>query len=123
MPKHRGRNSTGGARPTIRREAVNERPAPFEPDDRVAALLRAIWSRRAELTTSSRELVFSLLGQARTQPLTDKQLDAAATIGRQLGIGFDDPRLDDTPTSPATPVPPARAVQPWGPLPLRPPGR
>ena len=112
----RGSTATGGSRAHLQRDRENTRPARYEPPPAVIALLQSTWSKRLLLSDKQRELVFSLLRQAHERPLSDRQLDVAAKIGASVQVGFDDPRLDD-------PSPPTRSVQPWGPLPLRPPGR
>jgi hypothetical protein len=48
--------------------------------------------------------------------LTPRQLESAVALGRRLGIGHDAP--EEPGDRPRVPAP-----QPWGPLPLRPPGR
>lgn len=118
MSRSPGRTAVGGRRPPLKRSTVNEHPATFEPDPRVLALLRTIWARRDEIRTqSTKNMIHSFLSQSQRRRLTDAQLDAAANVGRSLAIGFDDPRFDE-PTEPAkTPT-----AQPWGPLPLKPPG-
>ena len=85
------------------------------------ALLRAIWARRDEIGARERDMIWSFLQRAQAAALSDRQLDAAAKIGAAHGIGFDDPRLEDPPEPSDTSRRPA--PQPWGPLPLRPPGR
>lgn len=117
MPRRHARSSsTGGGRPRLPVYRP-PRPAPFEPHPAVLALLRSTWAQRDRLTTTSRDIVRSFLQQARTRALSDRQLDVAAKIGASVQVGFDDPRLDDpAPTK-------APRVQPWGPLPLKPPGR
>jgi hypothetical protein len=129
----RGSTSTGGSRGQTRHDVENQRRAPYEAPPSILALLRGIWSRRAEINARERDMIWSFLQRAREAPLSDRQLDAAAKIGAAHGIGFDDPRLEDPPGPLGTPPPHtdprpfggSRALhpQPWGPLPLRPPGR
>lgn len=120
MPtKNPGRGAVGGTRPVEQRPFVNERAAAFEPDPRVAAALRSLWGRRRDIRSGERALVFSFLRQAQRRILSGPQLAAIATIAERLRVGFDDPRNDD----PAAMEPKRRSPQPWGALPLKPPGR
>lgn len=78
-------------------------------------------------------MILSFLQRIQGAPLTEPQKSAAIAIGRGVGVGYDDPAFDDPPE--ASEAPPvhtdprplggSRALrpQPWGPLPLRPPGR
>lgn len=114
--RHAGNAATGGARRAPRPHDPDERPAPYEPPPHEAALLRAIWARRGELSGRCRELVHGYLQRLQRRALTSAETTTAAEIGRRLGIGYDAP---DEPGDVAR----RPAPQPWGPLPLRPPGR
>lgn len=114
--RHAGNVSTGGARRAPRPRDPDERPAPFEPPPHEVALLRAIWARRDELSARGRKLVHGYLQRLQRRALTAAEIGAAVGIGRTLGIGF------DAPEEPGD-RPRREASQPWGPLPLRPPGR
>lgn len=78
----------------------------------MVALLRNVYAKRERLSVREREMIHSFLGQVQKRTLTPPQIEAAKAIGRSLGVGYDDPTLDE----PAAP-------QPWGTLPLKPPGR
>jgi hypothetical protein len=113
----KGSTASGGGRSRIHRETVSDRRARYDAPPALLALLRATWTKRNLLAPKAREMIASFLRQAQAGPLTDKQIDAAAAIGQSVAVGFDDPRLDE----PA--VDAGSKVQPWGPLPLRPPTR
>lgn len=115
MSRAKGKNSTGGSRPIVHREAVNDWAVGYEPQPSVLALLRGIWGKRDLLDASDRAKVWGFLRWVEKKALTPAQLESAKRLGSSVGVGFDDPALDD----PA----PATSVQPWGPLPVRPPGR
>lgn len=111
--RHAKREAQGSQQ--ARRER-GERPVAFEPPPHEVALLRGIWGQRHQLSASTRGLVAVYLERVQRRPLTAAELAAAVAIGQRLGIGFD---------APEEPGDRARrpAPQPWGPLPLRPPGR
>lgn len=111
----RGSSSTGGSRARERPEQEGRRAA-YEAPPSVLALLRGTWAKRQHLTEREREAIFSMLTRAQTAPLSEKQIDYAQTIGKGVGVGYDDPAFDA-----ASVIGPAK--QPWGPLPLKPPGR
>ena len=89
---------------------------PYEPSPSTLALLRATWGRRDRLDPRERDMIWSFLQRIRGGPLTQPQLEAAVRIGASIGIGHDAP--EETNDVSRRPAP-----QPWGPLPLRPPGR
>jgi hypothetical protein len=108
-------------------EPVYHRPK-YEAPANVLALLRSTWSKRDLLTERERGAIWDFLARSRSGPLTDRQLAYAVDIGRSVGIGFDDdvPAPIEQPPAHTDPRPfggsRARPAQPWGPLPLRPPG-
>jgi hypothetical protein len=114
----RGSTATGGSRQVARRDEINDwrAAAPYEPEPAVLALLRATWGRRDRLADYERTRIWSFLRWIEQKALTPAQLESAKRIGASVGVGFDDPTLD-------APEPTTKPVQPWGPLPLRPPGR
>lgn len=115
--RHQGKLGTIGARRSG--SAVeNDRPAVYDVPPSVLALLRTTWGRRDRLDAKEREIVRSLLERVQARSLTEAQLELAKTIGRRVGVGYDDP-AEEAPIAPAG----ARAAQPWGALPLKPPGR
>lgn len=110
----RGMVAAGGGRAQHRGESY-ERRAPYEPAPAVLALLRGTWEKRAVLDAREREAVWSMLQRIREGALTDRQIAYARDIGKRVGVGYDDPALDAPRVSDRT--------QPWGPLPLKPPGK
>lgn len=93
------------------------RPKVTAPEAQLA-LLRGAWSKRDLLTDREREIVWSFLRTAEHRALSPAQIATAQDIGRRVGIGYDDPAFDDPSATSTSP-----SAQPWGPLPLRPPGR
>lgn len=112
MAGHRGQNAIGGTRKLVRHPTVNESTARYEAPPSTLALLRAIWAKREQLRPDLGGMIHGFLQRAREAPLTPKQLQTAIGIGRDLGIGYDDPAFEG----------PCR-VEMWGPLPKKPPGR
>lgn len=112
--RHRGQNSTGGA-PRKLRYDPDERRVPVEAPPSTLALLRGIYALRRRLEPRELEKIESFLQRARSRALTPAQLAAAIQIGRSVGVGYDAP---DTAGDPPT----TSSAQPWGPLPMRPPG-
>lgn len=115
--RHQGKLGTIGTRRSGS-AGENDRPAAFDAPPSVLALLRTTWGRRDRLDAKERAIISSFLERVQARPLTEAQLELAKTIGRRVGVGYDDP-AEEAPIAPAG----ARAVQPWGALPLKPPGR
>ena len=117
-PYKDARRQAQGPQARERAAAVNDRPAAFDAPPSVLALLRTTWGRRDRLDAKEREIVRSFLERVLARPLTEAQLQLAKEIGRRVGVGYDD-LTEEAPIAPAG----ARATQPWGALPLKPPGR
>lgn len=105
------REAQGRSRTRVAPETFYPRPKVNTPAN-VVDLLRRAWGKREHLSAREREVTWSFLQQARSGALTDKQIAYAKEIGKSVGVGFDDPPVNDR-----------ASVQPWGPLPGRPPGR
>lgn len=120
--KHGGKNSTGGTRKALKPETENTRRARYEPPVGVVALLRGVWAKREHLMPATREMIASLLRQVQAGPLSERQVAAAVSGGAKLGVGYDDPALDDGAPE-VKPPPGVVSVQRWGVLPMRPPTR
>jgi hypothetical protein len=120
--KKRADHSVNGPRKIAPREVYHP---PSEAPPSTLALLRATWANRKNLTPKEREVIHSLLGHAKKKHLTPAQLTYAIDIGRRVGVGYDDPALDDPKSTANAPPKPKSgpSAQPWGPLPLRPPFR
>lgn len=108
------REAQGAERGRSRGDAPDHFRPPCQAPDNILALLRATWAKRQHLTDRERSIIFSCLRRAEKGALSPAQLDAAKAIGKSLGVGFDDPPVE---------APNAKTAHPWGPLPLKPPGR
>lgn len=125
MSRHRGHHSTGGGRGRIRQDA--ERPVDASlcyegPHPAVRALLNSIWAKRQHLESRSRDFIGDMRKRIESWPMTDRQLQWARSIGRSLGIGFDDPAFE--PVQAASCVSAGARVlkvERWGALPATPP--
>lgn len=117
-PYKDARRQAQGLQARERAAAVNDRPAAFDAPPSVLALLRTTWGRRDRLDAKESAIVRSFLERVQARPLTEAQLQLARTIGKRVGVGYDDP-AEEAPIAPTG----VRAAQPWGVLPLKPPGR
>ena len=115
MARNRGPNSTGGAARIARAPSENTRSADFVAPPSALALLRAVWGKRHLLDQREREIISGALNRLHSGPLSERQEAAAVAIGKSVGVGYDDPAFDSPSRVPAP--------NPWGPRPLKPPGR
>jgi hypothetical protein len=118
-PRHKdARRQAQGTQTHGRYAGGNDRPATYDAPPSVLALLRTTWGRRDRLDAKESAIVRSFLERVQARPLTEAQLQLARTIGKRVGVGYDDP-AEEAPIAPTG----VRAAQPWGVLPLKPPGR
>lgn len=85
--RHGTKGSTGGTRPRLHREAVNERAGSYEPDPSIVAMLRRTWARREILRDRERVMIHSFLQRVRVAPLSQAQWDTATSIAERVSKG------------------------------------
>ncbi len=118
MPR-RGTLSTGGARP---RGCINPdgRPMSYEPAPSEVGLLRAVYAKRRTLTPRETTIVRAMLERVQKRRLTEREAAFLGKLAAQVGAVYEEPPEPVTQRGDAR-TGGHRPVQPWGPLPLRPP--